>query len=147
MLAGWLAPGDEAVVEATLDKLWLHKVGGYATRRATHATVAHWRDPVDTDAALRWLSTRAELRLVLPVRAASEACDVSDAWARAETLGILEEPPPPLLRGRDLKQLGIPPGPHMGRLLQAVYARQLDGALTDEGQAREAALAEYDSAG
>ncbi|MEN9219481.1 MAG: hypothetical protein Q6K08_01615 [Thermostichales cyanobacterium GMQP_bins_62] len=44
---------------------------------------------------------------------------------------------PTLLRGQDLKNLGIPPGPHYGQILQAVRAAQLDGNI----HTREEALA------
>ncbi len=37
--------------------------------------------------------------------------------------------PAPLLRGRDLLQLGYRPGPHIGEILEAVSEAQLDGAL------------------
>jgi len=35
--------------------------------------------------------------------------------------------PAPLLLGRHLLNLGVPPGPQMGVILKAVYERQLDG--------------------
>ena len=40
-------------------------------------------------------------------------------------------PPEPLLKGRDLLALGLAPGPRVGRILQAVYEMQLDGARHD----------------
>ncbi len=45
--------------------------------------------------------------------------------------------PPPLITGRDLLALGFPSGPRFKEILEAVEARQLEGALRD----REAALA------
>lgn len=45
--------------------------------------------------------------------------------------------PPPLVEGRDVLALGVPPGPRVGRLLREAADRQLDGELAD----REAALA------
>jgi poly(A) polymerase len=45
--------------------------------------------------------------------------------------------PEPLLRGRDLIDAGIPPGPHLGQLLKEAYDAQLEGAFTD----KESALA------
>ena len=57
---------------------------------------------------------------------------------RVRALQVERRPPAPLLLGRDLLALGLKPGPEVGRLLQALYERQLDGALPD----REAALAE-----
>ena len=48
----------------------------------------------------------------------------------------------PLLRGRDVLALGLAPGPEVGRIVRAVYERQLDGAVTtlDEARASAAAL-------
>ena len=45
--------------------------------------------------------------------------------------------PPPLVRGDDLKALGLQPGPQFGEILEAVETRQLEGAFRD----REEALA------
>ncbi len=45
--------------------------------------------------------------------------------------------PRPLLRGRDVLSLGVPPGPPVGRILREAWEAQLDGAFTD----REGALA------
>ena len=48
-------------------------------------------------------------------------------------------PPRPLLLGRHLLQLGLPPGPRIGRILAEVYERQLDGELTTVAEATAAA--------
>ncbi|MCA9065089.1 MAG: CCA tRNA nucleotidyltransferase [Planctomycetaceae bacterium] len=48
----------------------------------------------------------------------------------AETLN-----PSPLLDGRDLQQLGIPPGKQMGRLLRQIRQEQLDELLRDRAAA------------
>jgi poly(A) polymerase len=45
--------------------------------------------------------------------------------------------PPPLVRGDDLKALGLKPGPKFGEILEAVETRQLEGAF----KTREEALA------
>ncbi len=140
MLAAWLHQATVEQVDATLDRLWLHKVGGYPTRRRTHEVVQHWNDRVDSDAALRWLSTRCEVQLALAVRAAVVGEDMASPQAAAARLGIQVAKPEPLLTGRDLKSLGIAPGPHMGTLLEAVYAQQLDGAITTAAEANMAAL-------
>ncbi len=131
MLAGWLHPADPTAVLATLDRLWLHTVGGYPVRDQLEGVIRAWRDPIATDADLRRLSTRAELWLVLLLRAAVDETDLSPTIARANELGVLTERPAPLLLGRHLQKLGIAAGPHMGRILTAVYDRQLDGAVTD----------------
>lgn len=61
------------------------------------------------------------------------------AWllARAAGLGVEKERPRPFLRGRDLIELGMRPGPEMGELIAAGFELQLDGELPD----RAAALA------
>jgi hypothetical protein len=52
-------------------------------------------------------------------------------WFREKVrqLEVAVRPPAPLLRGRDLIALGVAPGPAMGRILEAVYERQLDGVV------------------
>jgi tRNA nucleotidyltransferase (CCA-adding enzyme) len=49
---------------------------------------------------------------------------------RVRQLDVAEKPPAPLLKGRDVVALGVAPGPEVGRILQLVYERQLDGAVT-----------------
>jgi tRNA nucleotidyltransferase (CCA-adding enzyme) len=49
---------------------------------------------------------------------------------------VAVRPPEPLLKGRDVIALGVAPGPEVGRVLQAVYERQLDGAITTPEAAR-----------
>ena len=56
---------------------------------------------------------------------------------RARALGVEHAPPAPLLLGRHLLDLGLRPGPEIGRILKAVYEQQLDGRVT----ALEAAIA------
>lgn len=48
-----------------------------------------------------------------------------------ETLRAEPVLPPPLLRGRDLIDLGIKPGPALGRILKTAYDAQLEGLITD----------------
>lgn len=57
-----------------------------------------------------------------------------DARAR---LGDEPIKPPPLLRGRDLLDLGYPPGPLYREILQAVEDKQLEGELTTSDAALE----------
>jgi poly(A) polymerase len=45
--------------------------------------------------------------------------------------------PPPLVRGDDLLALGLKPGPKIGKILEAVETRQLEGALRDRDEALE----------
>jgi tRNA nucleotidyltransferase (CCA-adding enzyme) len=56
--------------------------------------------------------------------------DKKDAW------NISQESIQPLIMGRDLKELGVPPGTEMGRYLKLLYEMQLDG----EFETKEAGL-------
>ncbi len=47
----------------------------------------------------------------------------------------------PILMGRDLISYGWTGGPQMGRVLRAVYERQLDGTITNLAEALAAANA------
>jgi poly(A) polymerase len=53
--------------------------------------------------------------------------------------------PPPLIRGDDLIELGMKPGPRFGEILEAVETRQLEGALKDRQQALDWIKREYSS--
>jgi putative nucleotidyltransferase with HDIG domain len=55
-----------------------------------------------------------------------------EAWFRVST------PVEPLLRGRDLLALGVPPGPGMGELLRRAYELQLELGLTSKEELLEA---------
>jgi poly(A) polymerase len=54
---------------------------------------------------------------------------------KLEELGTAALKPPPLLRGRDLLDLGFEPGPQFTRILEAVAEAQLDGVLQTRDQA------------
>ena len=144
MLACWLGQGTPEAVTACLDVMGLYRMGGVDVRAATLALVAHWQDALDTDTALRTLATHTRIDWVLLLRVAADpGLDPTPIAGRAAALGVLTAPLAPLLQGRDLKTLNIPPGPHMGEILRAVYAKQLDGTLTQRGAALDYASAWY----
>ena len=125
-----------------MDRLRLHRLEGYAVRDKVLAVISHLDDPSETPAHLRWLSTHAEVELILRVRDAIRPDPIHlEQLARASALAVTTEPPPRLLLGRHLKTLGVPPGPHMGELLRAIYAQQLDGDVETTEQALVAARA------
>jgi tRNA nucleotidyltransferase (CCA-adding enzyme) len=139
-LLTWLADAPSAHAATTLERLGLGRWGGYALRDRTlaaHAALAH---PMATEADLRRLATRAEPVLVLSARAARGDPGALAALDRATALGVREEPPAPLLRGRDLLQHGLRPGPTLGALLDAVYAAQLAGDIHTADEALALAL-------
>ena len=49
-------------------------------------------------------------------------------------LDVSKETIRPLIMGRDLLKLGVPPGPGMGRILKELYKRQLDNDFQTKGQ-------------
>jgi tRNA nucleotidyltransferase (CCA-adding enzyme) len=141
MLATWLRDTPAEGREATLDRLGVHRLHGYPVRRAVLDATAQLEHPATTDKDLRWLSTKAELAVVLAIHRACrpDAADAIDrATTRATELGVLHEAPPPLLLGRHASAL-VPPGPELGAMLREVYARQLDGDVTDLASAMRAA--------
>ena len=58
---------------------------------------------------------------------------------RARALGVEHAAPAPILLGRHLLELGVPPGPRMGEILKAVYEQQLDGTVQTLDEAIAAA--------
>jgi tRNA nucleotidyltransferase (CCA-adding enzyme) len=56
---------------------------------------------------------------------------------RARHLAVENQAPSPIVMGRHLLELGVPPGPEIGRLLDECYEAQLDGLFSslDEGLA------------
>lgn len=55
----------------------------------------------------------------------------ADLWFElAQELEVAESQPQPLIRGRDLIQLGVRPGPEMGQMLQKIFDAQLDGLIS-----------------
>jgi tRNA nucleotidyltransferase (CCA-adding enzyme) len=153
--------------QALLDRLNVHSIGGFDVRAQVLGMVAHHLKPLAFfksatpvgDGAFRRLAQKADLELL--ARLAESDCtgragqfDCSGIeWflRRARELGVEHEAPPPLLKGRHLLELGVSPGPEMGRILRQVYERQLDGSVTSLEQgvaaAREILSAPADPAG
>ena len=141
---------------AFLDRLDIHTLAGYDVRQQVLGLVAHhlkpgmWHrgtDPVG-DGAFRRLARKVDLDLLARLsvadclgRTGDFDCTATLDWFldRARALGVEHEAPAPLLLGRHLLQLGLSPGPQIGRILKAVYERQLDGEVTSLEQAIEAA--------
>ena len=154
------SPGHEEAgvlpAASLLDRWNVHSLLGYDVRAQVLALVAHHLKPGElykerarvSDGAIRRLARKCEPDLLY--RVARADClgrrpgrfePVAMEWFREKVraLDVAVRPPDPLLRGRDLLELGVAPGPEMGRILQAVYERQLDGAVTTLDEAREEA--------
>jgi tRNA nucleotidyltransferase (CCA-adding enzyme) len=140
-----------APATALLDRLNVHSMGGFDVRAQVLGIVAHHLKPLSFfkatspvgDGAFRRLAQKADLELLARVaesdclgRAGSFDCS-GIGWfvERARALGVQHAPPAPLLLGRHLLALGVPPGPRIGVVLRQVYEQQLDGRVqtVDDG--------------
>jgi tRNA nucleotidyltransferase (CCA-adding enzyme) len=153
---------EEAGVEPSarlLDRLNVHTIEGYDVRTHVLALVAQHlkpgqfhKAPSVSDAAFRRLAQKVDCELLARVakadcngRSGHFDCSAMDWFIdRARAIGVERRPPEPLLLGRHLLALGLPPGPLVGKLLRQIYERQLDGELitVDEAIAAASALIE-----
>ncbi len=139
-----------APTESLLDRLNVHSIDGFDVRGQVIGLVAQHLKPGMFykagnvgDGAFRRLAQKVDLELLARLaradcrgRSGSFDCSAMDWFIeRARALGVEHQPPPPLLLGRHLLQLGLEPGPRVGEVLRQVYEKQLDGAITtvDEG--------------
>jgi tRNA nucleotidyltransferase (CCA-adding enzyme) len=156
---------EEAGVRPTLallDRLKLFTLDGYDVRAQTVALVRDHLKPGEfhrtrgeiTDGAFRRLARRCELELLYRVAKADslgrnapwvprERWFTADAqeWfiARARELSVERRPPPHILMGRHLLEMGVKPSPLVGRVVNAVYEMQLDSRVRTLEEAKEAA--------
>jgi tRNA nucleotidyltransferase (CCA-adding enzyme) len=145
-----------APTRALLDRWNVHTLLGYDVREQVLALVAHHLKPGQLydergrvgDGAIRRLARKCEPDLLY--RVAKADClgrrpgvfePVAMEWFRGRVLelDVAVRPPEPILKGRDLLALGMAPGPAIGRILSAVYEKQLDGAVTTLEEAQKEA--------
>ncbi len=149
---------EEAGVEPAaqlLDRLNVNTLDGFDVRTQVLGMVAHHlkpgafykvRDEV-SDGAFRRLAQKVDLELLARLaradcngRTGAFDCTAMDWFIdRARALGVEHRPPPPILMGRHLLEMGLVPGPRIGEILKAVYELQLDGAVTRLEEAQQAA--------
>lgn len=139
-----------------LDRWNIHTLHGYDVRGQVLGLVANHLKPGQlyddrervSDGAIRRLARKCEPRLLYHVaradclgRTPGDFPPVAMEWFfdKVRQLDVAEKPPEPLLRGRDVLALGLSPGPEVGRVVKAVYERQLDGAVSTHEQAVEEA--------
>jgi len=148
---------EQAGVEPTirlLDRLNVHSADGFPVREQVIGLTAHHLKPGMffkagnvSDGAFRRLSQKVDMELLARLaradclgRAGCFDCTAMDWFIeRARALGVDRQPPAPLLLGRHVLALGVPPGPRVGEILRAVYEQQLDGELTTTDDAMAAA--------
>lgn len=128
-----------------LDRLNVHTIDGFDVRGQVAGLVAQHLKPgmfykADQvgDGAFRRLAQKVDLELLARLaradclgRTGGFDCSAMDWFLdRARALGVEHQPPRPLLLGRHLLALGLPPGPRVGEILKYVYEKQLDGEIT-----------------
>jgi tRNA nucleotidyltransferase (CCA-adding enzyme) len=131
---------------AVLDRLRIHTLGGYDVRTQVLGLVAHHLKPGMLykaahvgDGAFRRLAQKVDLELLARLaradcngRTGHFDCSAMDWFVdRARALGVEHQAPAPMLLGRHVLELGVPPGPRVGEVLKAVYEKQLDGEVKD----------------
>ncbi len=137
-----------------LDRLNVHTIDGFDVRAQVIGLVANHLKPGMFhkaqhvgDGAFRRLAQKVDLELLARLaradclgRTGAFDCSAMDWFlARAQALGVEHQPPPPLLMGRHLLELGLQPGPRVGEILRQVYEKQLDGEIKTVEEATEAA--------
>ena len=139
---------EQAGVEPStrlMDRLNVHSLGGYDVRAQVLGIVAHHLKPLAffksatpvSDGAFRRLAQKVDLEMLGRVavsdclgRTGNFDCSGIEWFLdRARALGVQHAPPPRILLGRHLLDLGVKPGPRMGEILQQVYEQQLDGRV------------------
>ncbi len=162
----WRSRGHEeagiAPTESFLERLNLHSLDGYDVRSQVIALVRDHLKPGEFykkrdevgDGAFRRLARKCEPDLLYRVARADSLGRNDDAvpreqwygaeaqeWfiARVRELEVEQRPPEPLLMGRHLLELGLPPGPKIGEITQAVYEMQMDNRVRTLAEAKAAA--------
>ena len=139
---------------ALLDRLNVHTLDGFDVRAQVVGLVANHlkpgmfhKAPAVGDGAFRRLAQKVDLELLARLaradclgRSGAFDCSAMDWFLeRARALGVEHQPPPPLLLGRHVLELGLQPGPQVGEILRQVYEKQLDGEIRTVEEAIEAA--------
>ena len=139
MLSLWVLDFPTHAVTHILTVLDIHSLERLNIRKQVLAVHGCHNRLMADDACLRNLSTTANLDILTSVAGIhrGEPQWASDLKQRAETLNILHQAPISILKGRHLKALGCPPGPHMAPILASAYQKQLDGEIHTEAQAIE----------
>jgi tRNA nucleotidyltransferase (CCA-adding enzyme) len=150
---------DEAGVAPTisfLDKLGIFTLDGFDVREQIiqlvryHLTPGMFYKNPPGDGAFRRLARKVEPDLLYRVAKADSLGRnpellPKEKWFKAEAqewfierireLKVEYEAPKPILMGRHLIELGLKPSPEFGKILDAVYEKQLDGEISNLNEA------------
>ena len=162
----WRSRGHEEAgagpASSFLDRLNVHSIDGYNVRAQVIALVKDHLKPGEFykkrdeigEGAFRRLARKCEPDLLFRV-AKADSLGRNAYWvprekwydaeaqewfiARATELQVLNTAPAPILLGRHLLEMGLEPGPAMGKITKTVYEMQLDGRVRSLSDAKEAA--------
>ena len=151
-----------APTESFLNRLNLYTLDGYDVRAQVVALVREHLKPGEFykkrdevgDGAFRRLARKCEPDLLYRV-ARADSLGRNAEWVpraqwygaeaqewfieRVRELQVELRPPAPLLMGRHLLEMGLPPGPEIGEITQAVFEMQLDNRVRTLPEAKAAA--------
>ncbi len=153
-LGHWRAQNGHGIVRL-LDDLNIFTLNNYDVRKnaillcGERKRAADWfraRDQI-TDRDFRFLAARVNPRLIYHLARARGEIEAAQWFReRMESLDVFDGPPAPLLMGRHLLEMGLKPGPAIGRITNAVWIAQLSGDVTNLEEALESARREIESA-
>lgn len=156
---------EEAGVAPTkdfLNRLNLYTLDGYDVRAQVIALVREHLKPGEFykkrdevgDGAFRRLARKCEPDLLYRV-ARADSLGRNAEWVprkqwygaeaqewfieRVRELDVAQRPPAPLLMGRHLLEMGVPPGPEIGEITRSVYEMQVDNRVRTLEEAKTAA--------
>jgi tRNA nucleotidyltransferase (CCA-adding enzyme) len=137
-----LPDGGEASIIAVLDRLAINTINNYDVRNQVLALIREADKPrafyaSSSDGDFRRLAGRVDVNMLYRFATAEAlACGfesaTAEAWfiEKARALDVERGAPEPLLKGRHLLEIGLRPGPQMGKIINQVYELQLDGTVT-----------------
>ncbi|HTX64182.1 MAG TPA: polynucleotide adenylyltransferase [Opitutaceae bacterium] len=151
----WLSPGHEEAGGPPTEA-FLRRIGAplelvdWVRPLVLHHLAHHHGQPEFTDSAVRRLARKLapatidDLCTVMwadhlgrpPLVSPETEGRIAALRSRAQELAVRAAAPRPLLLGRHLVELGLPPGPAYKAVLAAGTEAQLDGAFADEAGAR-----------
>ncbi len=90
------------------------------------------------DKEFRFFAARVEPDLAVRLARARGAFEAA-AWfeENLRRLDVYNGPPAPLLLGRHLLEIGMKPGPQIGKIVERVYFLQLSGEVTSLEEAKQ----------
>ena len=147
----WISPGHEAAGGPLADA-FLRRIGAplefdAPVRALVINHLAHHHGQAEfTDTSVRRLARRLapatidELAAVMradsngrpPLRSPDTHARINELAAKAQALALQNSAPRPVMFGRHLMALGLPPSPGFKTVLDAAFEAQLDGAFHDE---------------